>query len=140
MAPTLVYCIRHGQTAENVQAIMQGQLDTQLDSVGIEQAAAVAESLKDVKFGVAFSSDLSRAVDVGRVMHTTNRILIRMPWQTANAILKHHTEVPFRKVAILRERVRLAIRNEAFLRLMLVVSIWGASKVNECLRTRGGRA
>jgi 2,3-bisphosphoglycerate-dependent phosphoglycerate mutase len=68
MVSTLVYCIRHGQTAENLQGIIQGQLDTQLDEVGIEQAAATGEALKDVHFDVAFSSDLARAVDVGHAM------------------------------------------------------------------------
>ena len=61
----LVYWVRHGQTAENVQGIIQGQLDTQLDSLGIEQAAAVGQSLKDIKFDIAFSSDQARAADVG---------------------------------------------------------------------------
>lgn len=66
MVSTLIYCVRHGQTAENLQGIIQGQLDTQLDGVGVEQAAATGEALKDVKFDVAFSSDLARAVDVSR--------------------------------------------------------------------------
>ena len=69
MGSTLVYCVRHGQTAENLLGIIQGQLDTQLDSVGFEQAAAVGQSLKDVKFDTAFSSDLARAVDVGLSMN-----------------------------------------------------------------------
>jgi 2,3-bisphosphoglycerate-dependent phosphoglycerate mutase len=64
MTSTLVYYVRHGQTAENLQGVIQGQLDTQLDEVGIAQAAAIAQSLKHVQFDAAFSSDLTRAVDV----------------------------------------------------------------------------
>ena len=69
MASMLVYCVRHGQTAENLQGIIQGQLDTPLDSLGIEQASAVGQSLKDIKFGIAFSSNLTRAADVGHYMN-----------------------------------------------------------------------
>jgi hypothetical protein len=32
--------------------------------------------------------------------------LIVISWQTANAILKYHGDVPLEKVALLRERVR----------------------------------
>jgi bisphosphoglycerate-dependent phosphoglycerate mutase len=64
MASTLVYCVRHGQTAENLRGIIQGQLDTLLDETGIEQAAAVARALKDITFNAGWSSDLARAVDV----------------------------------------------------------------------------
>lgn len=64
MSSTLVYLVRHGQTMENLQGIIQGQLDTKLDDIGIEQAAAVAGALKDIPFDCGFSSDMTRASDV----------------------------------------------------------------------------
>ncbi|KAF8584083.1 phosphoglycerate mutase-like protein [Ramaria rubella] len=86
MVSTLVYIVRHGQTLENIQGVIQGQLDTQLDETGKEQAVAVAEALKEIRFDVAFTSDLARAVD------------------TASAILKLHDGIPLQKLSLLRER------------------------------------
>ena len=59
-----VYIVRHGETQENKDGIIQGQRDTSLNAVGLEQARLVGEALKGAKLGVAFSSDLSRAVKV----------------------------------------------------------------------------
>ena len=59
-----VYIVRHGETQENRDGIIQGQQDTFLNAIGSEQARMVGEALKDAKLGIAFSSDLSRAVKV----------------------------------------------------------------------------
>lgn len=58
---TIVYFVRHGETAANLTNTVQGQLDYPLDDAGLRQADAVAERLKDMKFDVIYSSDLSRA-------------------------------------------------------------------------------
>lgn len=59
-----LYIVRHGETNENRMGIMQGQLDTQLNNDGIQQARLCARWLKDVEFDVAISSDLHRAAKV----------------------------------------------------------------------------
>lgn len=59
-----VYLIRHGETQENRNGMIQGQQDTELNANGVRQAWMVGEALKDARIGVAFSSDLSRAVKV----------------------------------------------------------------------------
>ena len=59
-----VYIVRHGETQENKDGIIQGQQDTKLNANGEEQAWMVGEALKDAKIGIAYSSDLSRAVKV----------------------------------------------------------------------------
>ncbi|KAL7283673.1 hypothetical protein ACG7TL_003109 [Trametes sanguinea] len=56
-----VYIVRHGETEENRQGIMQGQLDTPLNAAGVRQAELAADALADVPFGAAYSSDLQRA-------------------------------------------------------------------------------
>jgi len=81
-----VYLIRHGETDENREGIIQGQLDTLLNVVGLEQARLVGEVLRSIPFEIGFSSDLSRA--------TT----------TAEAILAHHPNVEVQKQPELRER------------------------------------
>lgn len=59
-----VYLVRHGETDANRNKIIQGQLDTPLNEIGLEQAALVARALRTVKFDAALSSDLSRAATV----------------------------------------------------------------------------
>lgn len=67
-----VYIVRHGETQENRDGVIQGQQDTSLNSNGLEQARMVGEALKDAELGIAFSSDLSRAVKVRRPLQTRN--------------------------------------------------------------------
>jgi len=81
-----VYIVRHGETQENRDGIIQGQRDTFLNAIGSEQARMVGEALKDARLGIAFSSDLSRAV------------------KTAEAILLHHPGINLNKQVELRER------------------------------------
>lgn len=83
-----VYIVRHGETEENKQKIIQGQLDTALNSEGERQADLVAEALRDVPFDVSYSSDLRRAAD------------------TAKRILAHHSGVELQTPTAVRERVR----------------------------------
>jgi len=64
-----VYIARHGETQQNRGGIIQGQRDTSLNAIGLEQARMVGEALKDAKLGVAFSSDLERAVKVRNINH-----------------------------------------------------------------------
>ena len=80
MRPVNVYLVRHGETEENKTGIIQGQLDTRLNETGRGQAQILAEALKDVPFSHAFTSDLSRAADVGasvdRCPNTLRRLII----------------------------------------------------------------
>lgn len=59
-----IYLVRHGETKENREGVIQGQQDTELNEVGVAQAKLLSESLKDVEFSAVFSSDLRRAYNV----------------------------------------------------------------------------
>ena len=85
-----VYIVRHGETEENKQKIVQGHLDTPLNSEGERQSDIVASALKDVPFDVCYSSDLRRAAD------------------TAKRILVYHPGVELQTQEAVRERVRHA--------------------------------
>lgn len=76
---------RHGETNENKEKIVQGQIQGTLSALGIEQAKKLAERLKDENIDVILSSDLARAAD------------------TAKEIAKFHPETPIRFVKNLRE-------------------------------------
>lgn len=53
--------VRHGETNENLDGILQGQSDTKLNALGLRQAQCVADRLKHEHLDLIFSSDLSRA-------------------------------------------------------------------------------
>ena len=61
---TRVFFVRHGETDANRTKIIQGHLDTPLNTVGFSQAMSLANTLREVAFGLALSSDLKRAADV----------------------------------------------------------------------------
>lgn len=67
MRDVAIYIVRHGETDWNVQGIIQGQLDVDLNAVGREQAKDVGDFLKSTPFSRAFSSDLRRASDVSQL-------------------------------------------------------------------------
>lgn len=70
-----IYLIRHGETEWNKEGRSQGcSNDIPLSEVGIKQAEAIAERLKNENIDLFFSSSLRRA------------------YQTANAIAFHHNK------------------------------------------------
>jgi probable phosphoglycerate mutase len=85
MQATRIIAIRHGETAWNVDARLQGHLDIELNPTGVWQAGRVAQALADEPIDVIYASDLLRA------------------WQTANAIA-FATDSPLIAEKGLRER------------------------------------
>ena len=67
MASTL-HLVRHGQTDWNVQRRFQGQTDIPLNRTGVEQAAGVAEALRDVPLAAVVTSTLGRALATGQAI------------------------------------------------------------------------
>lgn len=63
-----LYIARHGQTEENVQRILQGQMPGHLTAEGIAQAGELREKLRDIHFDRIISSDLKRAVDTTHII------------------------------------------------------------------------
>lgn len=59
--PTLLFALRHGQTAWNAELRIQGQLDVPLNDTGHWQAARLAEALADAGIAAVYTSDLQRA-------------------------------------------------------------------------------
>lgn len=81
-----VFVIRHGQTNENLQKILQGHLDTALNATGVEQARKVGEALREIPFEDFACSDLLRCR------------------QTLHYIQRYHPRTQTRYTADLRER------------------------------------
>ena len=63
-----LYIVRHGQTEENLQRILQGQMPGHLTEEGIHQAEEARDRLKDIPFQSIITSDLKRAVDTANII------------------------------------------------------------------------
>lgn len=63
---TEILLIRHGETLWNQQGRMQGQHDSPLTPLGLQQARQLAARLKGVPFTTLYSSDLGRAHQTAR--------------------------------------------------------------------------
>ena len=61
MEATRIIAVRHGETAWNVDARIQGQLDIGLNDNGRWQARRVGEALSAEPVAAIYSSDLQRA-------------------------------------------------------------------------------
>ena len=59
--PTRIIAIRHGDTTWNVDTRIQGRLDIPLNATGRQQAARMAQALKDEPIAAVYASDLTRA-------------------------------------------------------------------------------
>lgn len=84
-SPTRIIAIRHGETAWNADARIQGHTDIPLNARGEWQARQVADALADEPLAAIYSSDLRRA------------------WATAQAIAGR-TQAPLAAEQALRER------------------------------------
>ena len=65
---TTLYLVRHGETVDNANKIMQGQTQGKLNEVGIRQAETLRDKLARVHFDAFVASDLKRAVDTARII------------------------------------------------------------------------
>ena len=65
---TTLYLVRHGETIDNVNQIMQGQTQGKLTENGIRQAQEVRDQLASEDFSAIISSDLKRSVDTAKII------------------------------------------------------------------------
>lgn len=60
--------MRHGETVDNVNRILQGQTDGKLNENGLRMAREASREMSMTAIDVFFSSDLGRCVDTCRIM------------------------------------------------------------------------
>lgn len=68
-----IYLVRHGETVDNVNRILQGQTAGRLTDNGIRMAREVAGELADAPIDMFFSSDLGRCVHTCRIIAEPHR-------------------------------------------------------------------
>ncbi|MBQ8250012.1 MAG: histidine phosphatase family protein [Clostridia bacterium] len=71
---TRMIFVRHGQSLGNLERRFYGQTDGPLTDLGREQAGKTAEYLKDTHIDAAYSSDLSRAYETGKIIAAPHNI------------------------------------------------------------------
>lgn len=62
-----IFVLRHGETAENIDGMMQGNMDTVLDENGIKQALSVREEILSKNIDLIISSPKKRALDTATI-------------------------------------------------------------------------
>ncbi|MBR2228754.1 MAG: histidine phosphatase family protein [Prevotella sp.] len=65
---TILYLVRHGETVDNANQIMQGQTQGELNENGLRQARELSEQWKDREIDVVVASDLKRSVDTATIL------------------------------------------------------------------------
>ena len=75
--PRRLILLRHGQTHYNASFRMQGQLDTELSELGVQQAHAAGRALAPRRPWTIISSDLRRAHATARALATEVEIEVR---------------------------------------------------------------
>ncbi len=66
--------VRHGRTASNAAAVIQGRIDTPLSEAGIRQSEDLAEVLAPEKIDLIISSPLLRALKTAETINGTRGI------------------------------------------------------------------
>ena len=106
MGATRIIAIRHGETAWNVEARLQGHLDIDLNARGRWQAQRLAQALADEDIAAIYSSDLSRARATAQAIANANAASAASP--ASNPL----DNAPTREVRLhtgLRERDRKSV-------------------------------
>lgn len=75
---TTIYLVRHGSTAWNEQPRFRGLADIPLSDKGLQQAAALRETLRDKALDAVYSSPLPRAVQTAEVLAAPHKLPIRI--------------------------------------------------------------
>lgn len=63
-----LYVVRHGQTDWNLNNLLQGNTNVELNETGISQAKEIKEKLKNINFDLCYSSPLSRAYETAKII------------------------------------------------------------------------
>ncbi|MBQ6918236.1 MAG: histidine phosphatase family protein [Prevotella sp.] len=65
---TTLYLVRHGETVDNANQIMQGQTQGELNENGVQQAREFSEQWKNKEIDIMLASDLKRSIDTARII------------------------------------------------------------------------
>ena len=69
-----LYVVRHGQTDWNVQNLLQGSTDIDLNKTGISQAHETAQNLSNIHFDAIYCSPLKRAICTADIINSNRNL------------------------------------------------------------------
>jgi broad specificity phosphatase PhoE len=75
---TTFYLVRHGETEDNVNHIIQGHTDSPLTQNGIDDIKKVAKKFKGIDFDLVFSSDLLRAKRTAEIIVLEHKLEVKV--------------------------------------------------------------
>ena len=75
---TVLYLVRHGETVDNANQIMQGQTQGELNENGLSQARELGEQWKNREIDVVIASDLRRSVDTAAIIAAPHGLEVMM--------------------------------------------------------------
>ena len=73
---TRLLLVRHGETVDNVNQIMQGQTQGELTQKGVLQAEELAQQMRDEQIDIFVSSDLKRSIDTCRIIAQSHGLAV----------------------------------------------------------------
>lgn len=91
---TLIYLIRHGETASNVEGKFRGRADIPLSENGIRQSRTLAKELRDVPFVAIYSSPLKRSIQTAEELSRGRKLDIVRHDKFQNIDLGEWTDRP----------------------------------------------
>lgn len=62
-----LFVLRHGETTENIDKIMQGKMDTLLNDIGRKQCEMVKDKIKKSHIDLIISSPLQRTIETAKI-------------------------------------------------------------------------
>jgi len=74
MANTRLFLLRHGETQANLEQRYQGQGDSHLSELGIEESAALSRFLAQEDFSAIYSSTLSRSYETANIVAKPHKL------------------------------------------------------------------
>jgi 2,3-bisphosphoglycerate-dependent phosphoglycerate mutase len=83
---TRILVIRHGETAWNKDARIQGHIDIALNDTGLRQAQRTAEALAEEAIAAVYTSDLQRAVQTAQAIAQR----LGLAWQAHTGLRERH--------------------------------------------------
>ncbi len=72
----VIYIVRHGETSENLNHIIQGHTNSVLNETGKLQAKNIAQELRNIKFDNIFSSDLLRTKETAEIIAIEQKLKV----------------------------------------------------------------
>jgi broad specificity phosphatase PhoE len=77
---TRLFLLRHGETQANISMIYQGQGDSPLSELGLEESKQLSQALKGEKFAAVYSSNLNRSYETARIIAENHKLeVVKIP-------------------------------------------------------------